>query len=45
MTSGHQKSLTRGVAAGTLMGLAIGAIIALFVAMKPEFFAVLFRYL
>jgi tetrahydromethanopterin S-methyltransferase subunit F len=39
MTSGEQKMLVRGVAAGTIMGVAIGLIIALFVEMKPEFFA------
>jgi len=31
--------LVRGVAAGTILGLAVGLIIALFIAMKPEFFA------
>jgi hypothetical protein len=39
MTAGEQKVLWRGVAAGTLTGVAIGLIIALFIAMKPEFFA------
>jgi hypothetical protein len=33
MTDGEQRMLWRGVAAGTLMGLAIGGIIALFIAM------------
>lgn len=35
--------LTRGVAAGALMGVAIGLIIALFIAAKPELFAALLR--
>lgn len=39
MTNGEQKALWRGVAAGTLMGMAIGGIIALVIAMKAEFFA------
>ncbi len=39
MTSGEQKMLRRGMAAGTLVGLAIGGMIALFIAMKPEVFA------
>ena len=43
MTPGEQKMLNRGVAAGTLIGLAIGAMIALVIAMKPEFFAALLR--
>ena len=43
MTTGEQKVLWRGVAAGTIMGLAIGGMIALFIAMKPEFFAALLR--
>ena len=43
MTQAEQKMLNRGVAAGTLVGLAIGGIIALFIAMKPEFFAALFQ--
>jgi len=41
MTPGEQKMLNRGVAAGTLIGLVIGGLIALFIAMKPEFFAAL----
>jgi len=43
MTDGEQKVLWRGVAAGTLLGLAIGAMIALVIAMKPELFAGLIR--
>ena len=39
MTNGEQKVLVRGVAAGTIMGLAIGLMLALFIAMKPELFA------
>jgi hypothetical protein len=43
MTNGEQKVLWRGVAAGTIVGLAIGIMIALFIAMKPELFAGLIR--
>ena len=43
MTNGEKRVPTRGVAAGTLMGVAIGLIIALFIAMKPELFAALGR--
>ena len=39
MTGGEQKMLWRGVAAGTLIGLAIGGMIALVVAVRPELFA------
>lgn len=39
MTNGEQKMLMRGVAAGTIVGLATGLMIALFIAMKPELFA------
>jgi hypothetical protein len=39
MTNGEKKAFARGVAAGTITGLAIGGIIALFIAMKPELFA------
>jgi tetrahydromethanopterin S-methyltransferase subunit F len=39
MTNGEQKVLWRGVAAGTIMGLALGLMIALFIAMKPQLFA------
>ncbi|WP_283254834.1 hypothetical protein [Luteimonas galliterrae] len=39
MTNGEQKILVRGVAAGTLVGLVIGGMIALWIAMKPGFFA------
>jgi len=45
MTNGEQKMLWRGVAAGTLMGIAIGGMIALFIAIKPEFFAGLMQTL
>lgn len=41
MTPGEQKMLNRGVAAGTLIGLVMGGLIALFIAVKPEFFAAL----
>ena len=43
MTTGEQKILVRGVAAGTIMGVAIGLMLALFIAMKPDFFAALIR--
>jgi hypothetical protein len=43
MTNGEQKMLWRGVAGGTLMGLAIGGMIALFIAIKPEFLAALIQ--
>jgi tetrahydromethanopterin S-methyltransferase subunit F len=39
MTDGEQRVLWRGVAAGTIMGLAIGGMIALFIAIRPELFA------
>lgn len=38
MTSGEQKVFMRGVAAGTITGVAIGLILAMFVALKPDFF-------
>jgi tetrahydromethanopterin S-methyltransferase subunit F len=43
MTNGEQKVLWRGVAAGTIIGLALGLSIALFIAIKPELFAGLIR--
>jgi tetrahydromethanopterin S-methyltransferase subunit F len=43
MTTGEQKMLIRGVGAGTIMGLAIGLIVALFMAIRPELFAALLR--
>jgi len=43
MTTSEQKMLWRGVAAGTIIGLAIGGMIALVIAMKPELFAGLIR--
>lgn len=43
MTNGEHKALWRGVAAGSLVGLALGLMIALFIAMKPELFAGLIR--
>jgi hypothetical protein len=43
MTNSEEKVLWRGVAAGTLMGLAFGLMIALFIATKPELFAALVR--
>jgi hypothetical protein len=38
MTQGEQKMLTKGVAAGTLMGMAIGLIIALAIVLRPDLF-------
>jgi hypothetical protein len=43
MTNGEQTVLWRGVAAGTIVGLALGLMIALFIAMRPELFAGLIR--
>jgi tetrahydromethanopterin S-methyltransferase subunit F len=43
MTNGEERMLWRGVAAGTIMGLAIGGIIALVIAIRPELFAVLMQ--
>jgi len=42
MTIGEQKMLARGAAAGALVGLGIGGMIALFIAMKPDLFAAVF---
>jgi hypothetical protein len=39
MTNGEKKAFARGVAAGTMTGLAIGGMVALFIAMKPQLFA------
>lgn len=41
MTSVEQKALGRGIAAGTITGMAVGLILALFIAIKPAFFALL----
>jgi tetrahydromethanopterin S-methyltransferase subunit B len=38
-----QTFVMQGVAAGMLVGLAIGGMIALVIAMKPELFAALLR--
>jgi hypothetical protein len=43
MTDGEHKALGRGVAAGTLVGLALGGMIALFIAMRPDLFLPLLR--
>jgi hypothetical protein len=43
MTNGEQKVFWRGVAAGTMVGFAIGLMVALFIAMKPDLFAALIR--
>jgi hypothetical protein len=43
MTPNEQKVLMRGVAAGTLIGLALGGLIALVIAMKPGLFAALLQ--
>ncbi len=39
MTSDEQKVIWRGVAAGSIIGVAIGGMIALIIAMKLELFA------
>jgi hypothetical protein len=39
MTNGERKMLARGIAAGTVLGLVIGGMIALVIAMKPELVA------
>jgi tetrahydromethanopterin S-methyltransferase subunit F len=41
MTISEQKVLIRGVAAGTIMGLAIGLMTALLIAIRPELFRAL----
>jgi hypothetical protein len=41
MTNSEQKVLWCGVGAGTIVGLAIGLILALFIAIKPGLFATL----
>lgn len=41
MTTSEQKVLWRGVAAGTIMGLALGLMIALFIAIRPDVFRAL----
>lgn len=41
MTTSEQKVLWRGVAAGTIMGVALGLMIALFIAIRPELFRAL----
>jgi hypothetical protein len=43
MTNSEQKMLARGVAAGTIMGMAIGLMTALFIAMRPELFRALIQ--
>ena len=43
MTNREQKVLWRGVAAGTIMGLTLGLMVALVIAIKPELFAGLIR--
>ncbi|WP_264295417.1 hypothetical protein [Altererythrobacter sp. CC-YST694] len=35
----ERKMIWRGVATGTLMGLGLGGILALFIALRPEMFA------
>jgi hypothetical protein len=39
MTNGERKMLVRGVVAGTILGLAIGLMMALFIRMRPDLFA------
>ena len=41
MTQREQKMLRRGVAAGTLIGLAIGGPVAIVIVVKPELLGVL----
>jgi len=41
MTTSEQKVLARGVAAGTLVGVAAGLMIALFIAIRPDLFRAL----
>jgi hypothetical protein len=43
MTTSEEKILWRGVAAGTLVGLAVGGMIALFIAVRPELFRALIQ--
>jgi tetrahydromethanopterin S-methyltransferase subunit F len=43
MTANEQKVLWRGVAAGTLIGLALGLMIALVIAIRPELFRALMQ--
>ena len=43
MTNSEQKMFVRGVGAGTIMGLAISLMIALFIAMKPGLFVALIQ--
>ena len=41
MTASEQKVLWRGVAAGTIIGLALGGLIALVIVIRPELFSAL----
>jgi hypothetical protein len=43
VTPNEQKVLWRGVAAGTLIGLALGLMIALVIAIRPELFRALLQ--
>jgi len=43
MTNGEQQVLVRGVAAGTIVGVALGLMLALVIAMKPDLFATLIQ--
>jgi tetrahydromethanopterin S-methyltransferase subunit F len=43
VTTNEQKVLWRGVAAGTLIGLVIGGLIALVIAVRPELFSALLQ--
>jgi len=43
MTKGEQKVLARGVAAGSIIGLAVGLMLALFIAIRPELFRALIQ--
>jgi hypothetical protein len=43
MTTSELKLYERGVAAGTLIGLAVGGMIALIIAIRPELFTALMQ--
>ena len=45
MTNSEHTMLMRGVAAGTLIGVTLGLMLALVISMKPEFFGRLVQYL
>lgn len=43
MTTSERRMLNRGLAVGTILGLAIGGMIALLIAIRPDLFAALLR--